>query len=310
MSALALHARPLALTLSGAVQFALLAVTGSAATTMPPQALAEVRGPLVVAVGDIACSPARDVVTATRCQQAATARQALGYHPALAFDLGDNQYERGSLRAYRRVYDRSWGALRAITRPVPGNHEYRTPGARGYYAYFAHQQPGPPGYYAFDVQGWRVYALNSNCNRISCHSETRWLRRQMNGHRRACSLMMMHHPLYSSGLERHRNTDLRPLWRVALRHHTDLALAGHDHDYERFRPMDATGHVIRRGIRSFVVGTGGKNLRRSRVIRHGSVIFSRHRAGVLALRLGHRDYAWQYKTIDGLLVDSGTARCH
>ena len=72
--------------------------------------------------------------------------------------------------------------------------------------------------------------------------------------------MAMHHPRYSSGLEHGSSTVPRPFWRTAYRHRVDIALAGHDHDYERFARMDGEGVHRTKGIVSFVSGTGGKSL--------------------------------------------------
>jgi len=175
--------------------------------------LTKVDGPLVVAVGDIACAPGSRITRKT-CRQAATARQARGYQPQLALVLGDNQYESGRLRAYRRTYHRTWGRLKSITKPVPGNHEYLTNGAAGYFRYFRDQQPGRPGYYVVKLGRWRVYALNSNCSEIDCTREARWLDRKMERHPRECTAIVMHHPRYSSG-EHGDNAEVRRFWRVA-----------------------------------------------------------------------------------------------
>jgi acid phosphatase type 7 len=170
--------------------------TVSADTTNP---LTDVGGSLVVSVGDIACSPG-GTVTSTTCQDAATANQAKSYRPRYALVLGDEQYQSGTAADFRNGYDKTWGALKSITKPVPGNHEYNTAGAAGYYSYFS-AQTRSPGYYAFNVNDWRVYALNSNCTKIDCATEAAWLDRDMTQNPRKCSLLMMHHPLYSSGLE-------------------------------------------------------------------------------------------------------------
>ena len=278
-------------------------VLGTSATS----ALGRFGGPLVVTVGDIACPPGSPP-TATTCQQAATARLATSYHPRRVLALGDSQYDAGALRGYQNSYAHTWGALRSITKPVPGNHEYLTRGAAGYFAYFRNQQPGAPGYYAFDLGSWRIYALNSNCDRISCARQNRWLERDMARNPRRCTAITMHHPRYSSG-DHGSNSFLRPLWQTAQRHHTDLALAGHDHDYERFGRMDALGRPSRAGITSFVVGTGGRGLRDFGDTVTGSVVRDNRTFGVLALRLGKAAFAWEYKTVDGKVSDSGSRRC-
>ena len=288
----------------------ILAALGGAAGagTALVQPVSAMRHVTVVAAGDIACAPGRGVA-ATACRQAATARLARSFRPRYVVPLGDEQYENGDLGDYRSTYARTWGRLKAISRPVPGNHDYQDRGAAGYFAYFR-QETSPPGYYAFDVNRWRIYALNSNCSAVNCRAEAAWMNRDMAAHRRVCTAIAMHHPRYSSGAQHGDTPAVRPLWQVAFRHRADLALAGHDHEYERFRPMDATGHVTRRGLVSFVAGTGGKSLYSKGETHVGSVVFDSRHFGVLALRLGRHGFAWTFKTIGGRVVDTGAHRCH
>jgi acid phosphatase type 7 len=281
---------------------------GAVQPRTPAVGPARVSGPTVVAVGDIACAPGEQV-TATKCQMAQTGRLTERLKPRVVLVLGDFQYGLDTLHS-PRVYDRTWGRLKSITRPIPGNHEYETEGARTYYRYFRDQTPEHPGYYAYDVAGWRIYALNARCRSLDCDTEARWLDQDMTAHPRDCSLIATHEPRYSSG-GRHGGTEVvAPFWRVALRHHGDLAVAGHEHNYERFDPMDASAHRDPNGIRSFVAGTGGKNLYGFTTPQPGSILRDAKDFGVLALTLGDDAYAWRFLTIDGATIDSGTSYCH
>ncbi|MDP9443260.1 MAG: metallophosphoesterase [Actinomycetota bacterium] len=268
----------------------------------------EVAGPTVVAVGDIACPPG-EPVTEDRCRHGDTASLAQSYTPDVVVGLGDLQYESGALSDFEASYDLSWGALKSVTKPVPGNHEYRTADAAGYYAYFDDQSPGHPGYYAFNVANWRIYALNSNCAKVNCERQVRWLNRNMTANPRRCSAIMSHHPRFSSGGEHGSSTVVKPFWRIAVKHRADIALGGHDHDYERFRKMDAAGEPSPSGMVSFVSGAGGKSLYEFGTPLPGSLARDNHAPGVLALVLGKRRYSFEYRTIDGQLVDSGIRRC-
>ena len=198
----------------------------------------------VVAAGDIACAPGEPVTKAS-CQQAATAELAESLDPALVLTLGDTQYPESSLSQLMGSYDKSWGALLGKTRPTIGNHEYRTPGAKGYYTYFKDRQPGPPGYYRLNVGGWKITVLNSNCTKVSCAEQAAWMDRKMKAYPAKCSIVTMHHPRYSSGSEHGNNTAVKPLWAVAYKHRNDIVLSGHDHDYEWFTRMDGLGHPAR-----------------------------------------------------------------
>ena len=275
-------------------------------TTPLPLGASTVR---VVAAGDIACPPG-GTVTATTCQQAATAATARAFRPDLVLTLGDHQYEEDSLAQFQASYASSWGTLLSKTRPAIGNHEYRTPGAAGYYSYFEDRQPGAPGYYRVTAGSWNVYVLNSNCTQVSCATEAAWLDRQMAAHPSRCSVVTMHHPRYSSGSEHGDNTAVKPLWAAAYRHRNDLVLSGHDHDYERFARMDASGHVRpRRGMMEIVAGAGGKNLYHLGTRKAGSAYFQARKPGVLQLLLRNGAYTWSFKATDGTVMDSGSRSC-
>ena len=258
----------------------------------------------VVVVGDVACSP-DEPTTSTTCRQAATARLAAKIDPKRVIAVGDLQYPSGSLADFTASYDKSWGKLLARTRAVPGNHEYLTPGAQGFYDYFGLTAPG---YRAMNLAGWRIYLLNSQCDKIDCEAEQTWLRDNLNANPVACSAVVMHYPRYSSG-PHGSDASVRRFWRIAYRHGVDLALAGHDHDYERFAAMDHAGRVRQDGIRSFVVGTGGKSLYKKKGSAPGSKYFRADKFGVLVLTLGEGAYSWRFRALGGDVRDAGSARC-
>ena len=200
-------------------------VAPSSARPDQPRAAAPVT---VVAVGDIACQPG-DQPTSSSCRQAATARVARKIAPDAVLALGDTQYERGGFKAFRRSYDKSWGTLKRVTAAVPGNHEYHTAGAKGFYRYFGLSSPG---YRVTTLGSWRVYLLNSNCDFIDCAAERSWLEADLAAHPVTCSAIAMHFPRYSSG-PHGNNPSVSGFWRIARRHGVDLALAGHDEAQHR-----------------------------------------------------------------------------
>ena len=146
-------------------------------------------------------------------------------------------------------------------------------------------------------------------NRIDCGRELGWLRRSLQANPTRCSAIAMHHPRYSSGIAGSSRT-MAPFWRVAYGHRVDLAIAGHDHDYERFAPMDGDAHFRADGIVSFVVGTGGKSLFPKRRAARGTRYFRADRFGVLMLSLGRGEFSWNFRTINGGTRDPGRHSCH
>ena len=205
------------------------------------------------------------------------------------FTLGDNAYERGSRKEFDDCYAPTWGRHLDRTRPALGNHEYGTAGAAGCFGYFGERAGDPArGYYAYDLGAWRIYALNSNCNVVACgpaSAQVAWLRDDLASNPRRCTLAYWHHPRFSSG--RHgNNPDVQSLWDVMYETGGELVLAGHDHLYERFAPMSRRGDPDPdRGIVSFVVGTGGRELYEFHEILPTSVSRDATTFGVLELTL-------------------------
>lgn len=274
----------------------------------------------VVAAGDIACSPASSYFngglgTADKCRQKYTA-DLIGQLGANAvFALGDNQYEEGTLNQFMKSYDLSWGRYKAITYPVPGNHEYRVPGAADYYSYFGARAGDPAkGYYSFDLGDWHVVALNSNCEAVSCAAgseQETWLRADLAAHPKECTLAYWHHPLFSSGS--HGNDPAtKDFWRALSEAGAELVLVGHDHNYERFAPQTAEGVAdAEAGIRQFVVGTGGKNHYSISTAQPNSEVINGNTHGVLKLDLYAGGYNWAFVPEAGAtFTDTGSATCH
>lgn len=290
--------------------------SGTTATDRPRPATAAaitaaaVSGPRVVAAGDIACAPG-EAATAYGCLQAATARIARRRRPVAAILPGDLQYDDAAASEWA-AFDASWGRLPFALHPAPGNHEYNTPGATGYYDYFgARAGVRGRGWYAFDVGRWRLYALNSNCDEVGCaagSAQERWLRRDLAADPRRCVLAFWHHPRFSSGLHGD-SPEMAPIWATLQRARADLVIQGHDHDYERFDRRSATGAVSPAGVASFVIGTGGKSSYPALRREPGSRRVVMGRFGILELVLGDEAWRWWYRTTDGQAPDTGTARC-
>ena len=240
---------------------------------------------------------------------AATAR-ILGRSAATVLALGDLAYPDGSQADFRRCYDRTWGPYKDRTRPVPGNHEYRSLDAEPYFAYWGGVGKPRRGYYSFDVGAWHLVALDSNIETTRNAAQGRWLRRDLRQTRARCILAYMHHPIQSSG----RVGDsprLLPLVRILYDHGASVVLAGHAHNYERFAPQDPDGRPNREtGIRQFVVGTGGATLRPLVQFHETSEVFYSDGWGVLKLTLDDDRYGWEFIAAGKTdFRDSGTAPC-
>jgi acid phosphatase type 7 len=305
---------------------------GAGAAAVPPGGGG---APVIAAAGDIACDPALPEFhdgrgTGWACSQRAVSDLLVGADLEAVLPLGDNAYYCGSLEAFRRSYDPSWGRVRAITRPVPGNHEYLThgsssnpstgcdagnDGARGYFDYFgAAAGERDRGYYSYDIGSWHLIALNSQCGAVGgCSSRTpqgRWLADDLARNRHRCTLAYWHVPLFSSGGR--AESYLRTFWDPLHAAGADVVLNGHDHIYERFAPQTpAGGRDDQAGIREFVVGTGGANHTSLATTFPNSEVRNDRAYGVLLLTLRDGGYDWRFEPVaGGSFRDSGSGSCH
>jgi hypothetical protein len=276
--------------------------------------------PVVATAGDIACDPSDGRFNGGNgisgaCRQLATSNILFGSELAAVLPLGDNQYEDATQWKFMQSYDASWGRLLSLTSPIPGNHEYSTAGAAGYFGYFGSRAGDPTkGYYSFDIGAWHIIALNSECANIGgCgagSAEETWLRNDLNTHGNACTLAYWHRPRFSSGL--HGGDDSFASWWYDLYNaHADIVLNGHDHDYERFALQDDAQRPDANGTREFVVGTGGQEHEPFVTQAANSQVFNNDAFGVLKLTLHSTSYDWQFIPEAGsTFTDSGTASCH
>ncbi len=275
----------------------------SAEPTSTPSAAAVA---VLAGAGDIGdCSTEEDLLTG----------KVLASIEGTIFTVGDNAYENGSAAEFEICYDTVWGSFKDRTRPVPGNHDWHTNDLAGYFSYFGAAARGPDGnaWYSYDLGSWHVIMLDSECAKFDgCGADStqgRWLEADLAASDATCTVAMWHKPRFSSG-EHGNDRSVAPFWTQLYDAGVDVIVNGHDHDYERFAPQDPAGSEDReRGIRQFIVGTGGTPLRpfkepvansELRVLAHG----------VIKLSLRDGSYDWEFIPVAGEFRDSGTAFCH
>jgi hypothetical protein len=281
----------------------------------------------IAAAGDIACDPADPAFngglgTASRCAQIRTSDLLVGRDLDAILMLGDGQYECGGYQAYLASFDPSWGRFKPLIRAAPGNHEYNASGgtdcdptrsAEGYFHYFGAAAGDPAkGYYSFDLGGWHLVALNSNCSFVGGCGQTspqgQWLAADLAANAGACTLAFEHHPRWSSG-EHGDNTGVSYLFQALYQAGGEIFLSGHDHDYERFTPLAPNGTADPNGVRQFVSGTGGGSHYDTTPGATSEVAID-DVFGVLFLTLQDDAYQWSFVAETGEILDSGSTACH
>jgi hypothetical protein len=285
--------------------------SATVSVALPPPPTSEPQ--TLVGAGDIAsCFSDGDRLTA----------DVLETIPGTIFTTGDNAYPNGSMTDYTNCYGPSWGraALKARTMPSPGNHEYQTSGAAGYFQYFGSNAGAPgKGYYSYNLGEWHIIVLNSNssCSTISCaagSAQEQWLRADLAAHKNyACTLAYWHHPRFNSGQEHGNNTNVTPLWNALYENNADVILNGHEHVYERFAPQTPNGAADNaRGIRQFTIGSGGNGHYAFKATPEPNSEARNNTAyGVLKLTLRTGGYDWQFVSAAGSnYSDTGSGTCH
>jgi hypothetical protein len=290
---------------------------------LPPSA-----DPVIAAAGDIACASGDSSYkagagTATACRQKYTALAASSLNPAAYLVLGDAQYNSGALTEFTKAYDSSWGAFKTKTYPVIGNHEYGNRGGSGYFNYFGDaatpRQPGCrtacQGYYSFDIGSWHLIALNSECTNVpgGCAAgspQETWLKADLAAHPTACTLAFDHEAYWASSTL--KSTAVKPLMQDLYTANADVILSGHSHTYERFGPQDMSNKAdSARGLRQFVVGTGGAFFTGVGTAVPNSQVRQATVYGVLQLTLHANSYDWKFVPESGkTYTDAGTGTCH
>lgn len=259
---------------------------------------------------------AGDIADCTDLSGAEATARLIEQIPGTVMAVGDLAYPDGT-KANFDCYDQTWGRVKSRTRPAVGNHEFHSTDATFYFSYFGDVAGNyRDGFYSYELGTWHIVVLNSECAEVGgCNAgsrEEKWLRADLTAHPAACTLAYFHKPLFSSGGKHGDDPELRPLWQALYEGNADVVVNGHDHDYERFALQDPDGKAdAKRGIREFVAGTGGKNLRPFGPAKPNSEVRDTTAFGVLKLTLKISGYDWQFiPQLGKSFSDSGSGTCH
>ena len=282
------------------------ATSTNTATVTPSQTATHTPTSTPISSESVVLVGAGDITNCNRTQDEQTA-QLLDNIPGTVFTAGDNAYVDGTYTQYLNCYEPSWGRHKSRTKPSPGNHDYLTSGAAGYFQYFNNI----PSYYAYDLGAWRIYSLNSEISVSATSAQITWLQNDLATNPRQCVLAYWHKPRWSSGSNHGDNSSMQTIWQILYNAGAELVIAGHEHHYERFAEMNASGAAVSQGLREIVVGTGGAALYPFRTPKAASQVRNNTTYGVLKLTLHTTSYEWQFVPIAGsTFTDSGSTNCH
>jgi acid phosphatase type 7 len=256
---------------------------------------------VLVGAGDIAGCPAtyKDEATAKLLDGIA----------GTVFTVGDNIYWDGTTAEWNNCYGPSWGRHRWRTRPAIGNHEYHTLRGAPYFSYFG-SRAGTAGrsYYSYNLGEWHIVVIDSE--RLLGEQAT-WLKADLAANPRRCTLAYWHKPYFTSG-DILPATTLKYIFTILYNAGADVVVSGHNHIYERFYPQNPAGKADgNRGIRNFVVGTGGAPLLPMRAKTANLEVRQNSAHGVLKFSLYPTSYKWEFIPVAGKTFrDSGSNNCH
>lgn len=272
-------------------------------TAIPTTAIPPAADPVLVGAGDIAfCENNGAEQTASLIDNI----------PGTVFTTGDNAYPHGTFEQFINCYDPTWGRFKDRTFPSAGNHDYGTAGAEGYFRYFGSAAGNPgEGYYSYELGTWHIIVLNSSISVASGSPQEQWLWADLAAHPAACTLAYWHVPLFSSGSLHGSDPTMKPIWQALYEYGADVVLNGHEHNYERFEPQTPDGIPDpARGIREFVIGTGGMYRYSFGAPIANSAVRNSETYGVLKLTLHPGSYSWEFIPVAGeTFTNSGTAPC-
>ncbi len=236
------------------------------------------------------------------------------WNPNLFLYLGD-VLEEGSVSEFYNYYRPSWffGKFRSITDPTVGNHEYLTSHAAGYFDYW----DNVPNYYSFDTAGWHMVSINANCSSVGgcglTSEQYKWLSDDLAADKAMCTLVIYHEPLFDIGPEADTVPPISSTWSLMAQNGVDIVLNGHDHNYQRWVPLDGAGNPSPTGITEFIAGAGGHSIQT--FVRDDPRVAFKSDAypttfGALRLELYPTHANFQYINTAGTTLDSGSVTCN
>ncbi len=180
--------------------------------------------------------------------QYAVAAAMTRYHQLKPYELvilaGDNIYTNGEMEKIDAVFEKPYQAL--LKQGVKfqaclGNHDIRTDNGNRQVRYPGFNMSGR--YYTFRRGDVQFFALDTNHN-ADWKAQLAWLEQELSGSDAPWKVVFGHHQIYSSGQYGLNQPFIQTLTPLFQKHRVQLYINGHEHSYERTRPINGTSYVI------------------------------------------------------------------
>jgi hypothetical protein len=263
---------------------------------------------VITAVGDHTSS-------ATDREDLAVRDAVVRINPVAHLGIGDFQYD--NIGTILSGYDKIWGpkpkGLYPIIYPTAGpTHDVTSCSDTRYQNYW-----GRPAMkiYSFDLGSWHIISLPSAAIRYGCDVSgiTAALKADMAASSKRCTLAFMQEPYWTRPTGKHtRENRLRPWVQALYDRNADVLLQASNHDYQRFAPQNMSDRPdASRGIRAFVVGTGGISLYPFTGTAPNVEASNDRTYGVLKMVLHPSGYEFEFVPVaGGTFTDAGSGTCH
>lgn len=180
--------------------------------------------------------------------QYAVAAAMTRYHQLNPYDLvilaGDNIYNNGEMEKIGAVFEKPYQGL--LQQGVKfqaclGNHDVRTDNGDDQVRYPGFNMAGR--YYTFRRGDVQFFALDTNHN-ADWKAQLPWLEQELSGSNAPWKVVFGHHQIYSSGVYGLNQPFIKTLTPLFQKYRVQVYINGHEHNYERTRPIDGTTYVI------------------------------------------------------------------
>lgn len=156
---------------------------------------------------------------------------------------GDNIYPGGEIEKIDRVFEQPYRAIRQQKIPfyaVLGNHDIQTNNGEDEVRYPEFNMQGR--YYTFTKDPVQFWAIDTNDN-AAWSEQLTWLESSLAESKATWKIVFGHHPVYSSGLHGSSTRLQKYILPLLRRYGVHLYLNGHDHNYERTKPIEGTTYL-------------------------------------------------------------------